>query len=44
MKNDSISVQQLREITAYDENEQKTILGTLWKEKKAVLIFVRHFG
>ncbi|MDJ0624160.1 MAG: hypothetical protein QNJ17_14420 [Desulfocapsaceae bacterium] len=44
MTNDSISVQQLGEITAYDEDEQKTTLATMWKEKKAVLIFVRHFG
>lgn len=44
MSDDSISVQQLGKILAYDENEQTTPLATLWQEKTAVLVFVRHFG
>ncbi len=44
MSNDSISVQQLGKILAYDENKQTTPLATLWKDNTAVLVFVRHFG
>jgi hypothetical protein len=34
----------LAKMTVLDENKQVVQLGTLWKDKTAVLVFVRHFG
>lgn len=34
----------LAAMTVLDENNQKVELGTLWRDKPAVLVFVRHFG
>lgn len=44
MDDESISVQQLGRITAYDEEQQPVTLATLWAENPAVLVLVRHFG
>jgi len=37
-------IQQLGELPVMDENRESVILSSLWKEKKSVLVFVRHFG
>lgn len=34
----------LANMTVLDENKQVVLLGTLWKDMTAVLVFVRHFG
>lgn len=34
----------LAKMTVLDEHGNKVELGTLWREKPAVLVFVRHFG
>ena len=34
----------LAEMTVLDQHGEKVALGTLWKQKPAVLAFVRHFG
>jgi hypothetical protein len=34
----------LGEKTILDENGETVPLSSLWKEQRAVLVFVRHFG
>lgn len=34
----------LADLTVLDPKGEKVPLGTLWKDKPAVLAFVRHFG
>lgn len=34
----------LATMTVLDEQGQPVVLGTLWRERPAVLAFVRHFG
>lgn len=34
----------LDDIKVFDEKGASTRLGELWKERPAVLVFVRHFG
>jgi hypothetical protein len=34
----------LGKLTVLDENRGTVELGTLWRDKTAVLAFVRHFG
>jgi hypothetical protein len=34
----------LAKMTVLDERGEKVELGTLWRDKPAVLVFVRHFG
>ena len=34
----------LATMTVLDAQQQPITLGTLWKDKPAVLVFVRHFG
>ena len=34
----------LATMTVLDEAGQPVALGSLWKDKPAVLVFVRHFG
>jgi hypothetical protein len=34
----------LAKLTVLDERNQAIELGTLWKTRTAVLVFVRHFG
>ena len=34
----------LAKMTVLDENKQAVELGTLWRDKPAVLVFLRHFG
>jgi hypothetical protein len=34
----------LANLTVLDESGQPVELGTFWRERTAVLVFVRHFG
>jgi len=34
----------LAKMTVLDDRGAKVELGTLWRDKTAVLVFVRHFG
>jgi hypothetical protein len=34
----------LTNLTVLDEHGEPVVLGTLWRERPAVLAFVRHFG
>ncbi len=34
----------LAKLPILDEGGQTVALGTLWKDRTAVLVFVRHFG
>jgi hypothetical protein len=34
----------LAAMTVLDEHKQVITLGSLWRDKPAVLVFVRHFG
>jgi hypothetical protein len=34
----------LAKLTVLDEKGTKVELGTLWRDKPAVLVFTRHFG
>lgn len=44
MLKEKISIAQLGGITAYDMDSTAVNLSELWKEKIAVLVFIRHFG
>ena len=35
---------QLATMTVLDEGGAAVALGTLWRDRPAVLVFVRHFG
>lgn len=39
-----ISVEEFGSLNVYNESEETVKLSTLWQEKTAVLVFVRHFG
>jgi hypothetical protein len=34
----------LARMTVLDDQRGSVVLGTLWRDKPAVLVFVRHFG
>jgi hypothetical protein len=34
----------LANMTVLDEGKQPIVLGTLWRDRSAVLVFIRHFG
>ncbi len=34
----------LAAMTVLDESSQPVVLGTLWRDRTAVLVFIRHFG
>jgi hypothetical protein len=34
----------LAEMTVLDEQGAKVVLGTLWRERPAIVALVRHFG
>ena len=38
------SADDLAKMTVQDEHGQPVELGTLWRDRTAVLAFVRHFG
>ena len=43
----SIDAQKLKKLghqEVLDETGDSTVLSTLWKDKKVVLVFIRHFG
>ncbi len=44
MKNNNLSVKNLGELFVLNERNEQVKLSSLWKEKTAVLVFVRHFG
>ena len=44
MEHNRVSVKNLGELTVRDELNVPVKLSDFWKEKTAVLIFVRHFG
>ncbi len=37
-------IQELGKLTVLDQTQQAIPLGSLWKNQKTVLVFVRHFG
>lgn len=38
------SAHDLAAMTVLDENKNTVEVGSLWRDKPAVLVFVRHFG
>ena len=44
MENLDFTVEELGGSIVLDEKSQEIRLSSLWKERTAVLIFVRHFG
>ncbi len=34
----------LAPMTVLDEQNDTVVLGTLWRDRPAVLVFIRHFG
>jgi len=40
----SISTAQLGNVTLFGEESKQLKMYTLWQEKPAVLVFIRHFG
>jgi hypothetical protein len=44
MKKTDISVEALGAIRVYNKKDEAVRLSDLWNKKKAVLVFVRHFG
>jgi hypothetical protein len=34
----------LAEVTVKDAHDSPVLLGSLWKDRPAALVFVRHFG
>jgi hypothetical protein len=38
------SARDLEAMTVLDAARDKVVLGTLWRDRAAVLVFVRHFG
>lgn len=39
-----VSVEKFGSLNVYDDNDEAVRLSSLWQEKTAVLVFVRHFG
>ena len=37
-------IQELGQLSVLDQQQQAIPLASLWKNRKTVLIFVRHFG
>jgi len=44
MTTKEVSIEQLGQISLYDEYSNATKLAELWQEKTAVIVFIRHFG
>ena len=44
MAYENVSTQVLGELTVLNELREQVKVSTLWCEKTAVLVFVRHFG
>jgi len=44
MEGYDVSIEQLGQLSVYDEQGQKSALLNLWTTQTAVLVFVRHFG
>jgi hypothetical protein len=44
MAYENISTENLGELTVLNEQREQVKISTLWREKTAVLLFIRHFG
>ncbi len=44
METNNLSVEDLGELAVLNDRNEQVKLSSLWKEKTAVLVFVRHFG
>jgi hypothetical protein len=44
MAYENISTENLGELTVLNEQREQVKISTLWREKTAVLVFIRHFG
>ena len=44
METNNFSVEDLGELVVVNNRNEHVNLSTLWQEKIAVLVFVRHFG
>lgn len=44
MSRDTMLVEQLGAVTAYDKDAAPVVLAELWRDTTAVIVFVRHFG
>lgn len=44
MKTNNLSVESLGNLVVLDDDNESVKLFTLWQDKPAVLVFVRHFG
>ncbi|MDX2086737.1 MAG: hypothetical protein SFX73_02750 [Kofleriaceae bacterium] len=40
----TVRAEDLARMTVLDANRKAVELGTLWKDRTAVLVFIRHFG
>ena len=44
METNNLSVVSLGDLVVLDDKNESIKLSTLWQDKPAVLVFVRHFG
>ena len=44
METNNLSVENLGDLVVLDDENESVKLSTLWQDKPAVLVFVRHFG
>lgn len=44
MQRPDVSIKSLGELTVLNGQEEPVKLSSLWKNRTAVLVFVRHFG
>ena len=44
METNNLSVEDLGELVVLNERNEPVKLFTLWQDKAALLVFVRHFG
>ena len=44
MTEHKIDIEKFGSLEAVDEHNQAVVLSSLWQNKPAVMVFVRHFG
>lgn len=44
MKQEEISLETLGKMTVLEDSDKPVVMASLWRDKPAVLVFVRHFG
>ena len=44
METNNVSVEDLGELVVLNDRNEPVKLSTLWQDKPALLVFVRHFG